>query len=608
MKKCLVVFPPQWSPFSPHLAPVTIAASIRKAGHKCDVRDLNLEFYRKVLTKDFLQEVVNRQLQSFPSLKEEVKSIIIPGKKPEDYSPEDSVKAKKLLFLDDIKKNKIEFNEKIISDVETAVKLLNDKSQFYNLKLAVNTIMIIDKALEIVSMDEFPQQFSLYSFKNRCVKCDWEHVLKYCTSDNIFSRFYMDKVSDIIDNNYDYIGISLSSASQFFSALTLAQMLKARVKNTKICIGGNYISRITQAVKNNPDFFKIFADYVLYEEGELATRELLEYLDEKRNIENVSSIIYIDKTGNVTENKKQEPEKLSELAMADLEGFNLEDYFLPEIIMPVQLSRGCYWKKCTFCDHYFGQTYNIKNIDTLIWELKTYKLKYGITNFEFTDDCISPAFLKEFSSKIIEEGLQINWYCDLRLENAFTQEILDLAYKAGLKMVLWGYEAGSKRVMELINKGIDTDARFDILKRAAKAGIHNFAYIFSGFPTETFDEAMQTVHDVCDNPDIVHSWGTGVFSLGRHSLINLNPEKFGITKIIDEEEFSSEIKFESNSCLKGDELQTIKEQLTQKSMIKQNSPGWMFLRYRELMFLYIVKYGRDKFLEMKYKINNEVKC
>ena len=350
MKKCLVVFPPQWSPFSPHLAPVSIAASIRKSGHRCDVKDFNIEFYREVLTKKFLTEVVDRQLKNLPALKEELKKIIIPGKNPEDYSVEEAIKTKKGLFLEDLSKNKIDFIKTIINEIDLSVKFLTDKSDFYNFDIISSAIVIIDKALEIVSMDEFPQKFSLYNFENRYIKCDWENILKYCSQDNIFSRFYTKKLNSVISERYDYIGISLSSASQFFSALTFAYMLKKQVKNTKICIGGNYISRITDAIKNNPDFFKYFADYVIYEEGELASCQLLEYLEGNRNIENVSSIIYLNEAGNVIKNEKQEPAKLSELAMADLEGFDLDDYFLPEIIMPVQLSRGCYWKQCSISD------------------------------------------------------------------------------------------------------------------------------------------------------------------------------------------------------------------------------------------------------------------
>lgn len=601
MTRCLVIFPPQWSPFSPHLAPVSIASNIRKYGNKCDIFDLNIEFYREVLTKNFLNDVIVKAVKGMPNLKEELKHIFKEGKNSGDYSIEEQIKIKKLLLLNEICSNKLDATKQIIDNIANAIQLLNDKEAFYNLKLASNSISTINKALEIVSIEEFPQEFSLYDFKNNYVKLDYKHIKEYCCRDNIFSRFYKEKAVSIVKNKYDYIGISISSSSQLFSALILSKMLKERVRKTKICLGGNYISRIVDALKNNLEFFKIFTDFVIYEEGERASVELLEYIQGKRKIEDVSSLIYFDKKTNEVEiNKQKEPIPLSKLAIAEPKDFPLDKYFLPEIIMPVQLTRGCYWKKCTFCDHYFGQTYNVKDIDNLIKELRILKTKYGINNFEFTDDCISPNYLKQFSERLIEERLDINWYCDLRLEDALTQEILDIAYKAGLKMVLWGYETGSKRVMELINKGIDIDKRFDILKRATKAGIYNFVYIFMGFPTETYDEAMKTINDVCDNPDIIHSFGTSNFSLGKHSLINSVPQKFGITKLEDDEEFSAEIKYTMENGLNKESLIELDEILTRKSLEKGKNPAWMFLFYRELLFLYIVKYGRDNVLNMKY--------
>ena len=331
MSKCLIIFPPQWSPFSPHLAPVTIAANIRKAGHKCEVRDLNIEFYHEVLKKNFLEKIIVDSIKSLPALTNELKKVFTPEKKPEDYSLEEQIKAKKLLLLNNIRDNKLEESKKVIDNAENAINLLKDKEAFYNLQLAANSIGILDKALEIVSISEFPQEFSLYYFRNNYVKQNWENILKYCSGDTIFARFYTDKAVDIIKNKYDYIGISVSSSSQFFSALILAKMLKAKARKTKICLGGNHISRITEAVKQTPGFFKIFADYVVYEEGERATTELLEYFNGKRDINEVSSLIYPDNSGNVKINPKKELSVYQNLPRVTLKGLSLMIICFPKL-------------------------------------------------------------------------------------------------------------------------------------------------------------------------------------------------------------------------------------------------------------------------------------
>ena len=236
MSKCLIIFPPQWSPFSPHLAPVSISANIRRKYHKCDVRDLNIEFYLEVLKKDFIENILVKSVESLPELREELKTIIIEGKSPNEYTFEEQIKAKKLLKFNEIREKKLDESKQVIDNVESAVQLLHDKEAFYHLPLAANSVGIINKALEIVALSEFPQELSLYYFKNRLVKLNYENILKYCSTDNLFSKILKQKAVEIIKNKYDFIGISLSSSSQLLAFLTLAKILKDRTKHALAAI------------------------------------------------------------------------------------------------------------------------------------------------------------------------------------------------------------------------------------------------------------------------------------------------------------------------------------------------------------------------------------
>ena len=147
--------------------------------------------------------------------------------------------------------------------------------------------------------------------------------------------------------------------------------------------------------------------------------------------------------------------------------------------------------------------------------------------------------------------------------------------------------------MESINKGIDLEKRFDILKLANKYGIWNFAFIFFGYPLETQDDARETIKMIANHNDIINSYGRSVFTMGKHSKIAANPEKFGITKILKQkEEFSPSIDFECIGMSKK-ELDEIIEECKQTSLIHYKNPLWMYLRYREWLFLYIDKFGLD---------------
>ncbi|HBH18927.1 MAG TPA: hypothetical protein DDX14_08360 [Cyanobacteria bacterium UBA9579] len=335
------------------------------------------------------------------------------------------------------------------------------------------------------------------------------------------------------------------------------------------------------------------------EEGEKPIVELAKYVEGKIPIEQVPNLLYL-KDDKVKINEKTAPLKLNEMHCQDLDGFPLDLYLTPDIVLSIQSSRGCYWQKCSFCDHYFGQNVNTKDINILINEMKTVQEKYGISHFEFIDESISPAYLKMMSSKIIQEGLEVNWFNNARLETEFSKDLLQLASQAGLKMALWGLETGSERIMKLINKGIDFHKRLDILKDSYDAGIWNFAFIFFGFPTETHEEALMTIDMLCNNTDIVNCYGKSIFTLGKHTRLQDEPEKYGITEIMaSQDEFSPSYTFKTSTGLDERGISQVANLCTERCNVAYGSPLWMYIRYREIFFLYVCKYGAKEVNECR---------
>lgn len=77
-----------------------------------------------------------------------------------------------------------------------------------------------------------------------------------------------------------------------------------------------------------------------------------------------------------------------------LDGLSLEQYFTPDIIMPIQSSKGCYWGKCLFCGlHYPPKKYTVKNPKKVVDEIEFLNKEYNIKIFEFVDEALHPAYL-----------------------------------------------------------------------------------------------------------------------------------------------------------------------------------------------------------------------
>lgn len=606
--KILMLFPPQWTPLNPHFSLASLTSQLRNKGHEVKIRDLNIEFYNEILTKNHLVNCVDQLAKTKDDLFNVMLEEYSEEKTVKDYSEDFQKKLVKYEKIKDFLNNRPDDLKNIPEEVEDAVAIMKDKERFYDPSTVIQALNTLDKALEIASLPYAPTLIELHTLENPFFKLTMDSIKEHCqdTETNMFYDFYQKILSEIISENADMIGISINSSSQIVGGLTLA-MLLMRAKESlslgvHINIGGNFFARVTEVIEKEPEFFNLFCDSLVVEEGEKPIVELAEFLDGKRNIDQVSNLLYLE--GNTVKvNEIAIPLKLNDLAFQSLEGFPLNQYFTPDIVLSIQSSRGCYWKKCTFCDHDFGQNYNIKDIDRLIEEIKYVQDNFGISHFEFIDESISPAYLKEMSKNVIESGREIFWFNNARLETEFTKDAFELYNKAGARMLLWGVESGSERIMKLINKGIDLGKRMSILKDSVESGIWNFAFIFFGFPGETREEAQKTIDMICSNTDIISSYGRSVFTLGKHTRLRDEPEKFKITKIYkNQEAFSPSYHFETSEGMNAREISEMSNHCSVSCAKAYNGPLWMHLRYREIIFLYICKYGAKSTMDCKVMV------
>ena len=602
--KILYLFPPQWIPISPHFALPSLMGQFEDTEFEVSAMDLNLDYYCEILTKDYVQKQLDETLKLSEELYKEIAKFYVRGKDFETYTEkEKNLFAKHVMIRELLANNDLKALKTIPYLIEGAVSVFRSKIHFYNPKLFLNALDIIDNALKIISAPYYPSKLSLSSYFNQNAKLNFESIKYYVLDEdtNPYIKFYQNKIPEILKQNANYIGISINSSSQITGGLTLAYMLKKQT-NAHVTIGGNFFGRVSDSLLKRPEFFEMFCDSLIVEEGEKPVLELAKYIKGEIPIEEVSNLMYVQ-DGKVILNKITEPIKLNNLKPPSLNGLKLNKYFVPEIVFPFQTSRGCYWRKCSFCDHDFGMHYNVKDIDKLVEEIKYFKEKYGITKFEFIDESISPSYMKEMSERFIKENLNITFFCDARLESEFTKDILEIAYKAGLRMVLWGLESGSRKIMDLINKGVDFDKRLDVLRNAKDSRIFNFAFIFFGFPAETKEDAMKTINLICNNTDIIHVYGRSTFTMGRHTKLREAPEKYGVVgETYPEDEFSPTYVYKASGMTK-EELDDIIKTCTNRCY--QAYKNWLVFQFitRELLFLYIDKYGLEKVCN--FKLDNQ---
>ncbi len=213
----------------------------------------------------------------------------------------------------------------------------------------------------------------------------------------------------------------------------------------------------------------------------------------------------------------------------DFSIYPLNDYFTPHPVIPLKTSTTCYYKQCTFCTHYSKVPYAELSLNNIKQTIVLSQQKH----FFIIDDMISSQRLLRLAEML--KPLQVSWMCQLRPTRDFTFDLLKTCYEAGLRMVIWGVESGSQRILDLMKKGTMVDDVAKVLQNANKAGIKNGAYIMFGFPTETKEEFLDTINFLKKNEHAVDLILRSVFGLQKGAPAYNNPQAFGIGQIIEEQ-------------------------------------------------------------------------
>jgi radical SAM superfamily enzyme YgiQ (UPF0313 family) len=269
---------------------------------------------------------------------------------------------------------------------------------------------------------------------------------------------------------------------------------------------------------------------------------------------------------------------------------------VPVRILPYLATRGCYWGRCTFCDHgqgYFDQ-YRGLQAQQVVQQVKTLKERYGAEHFLFADESYPPALLKKVTQLLVDQRVGIKWTTLIRFEESLNDpEIWRVMKESGCCTLYYGMESANERVLNLMDKHVKKSVIEKNLKLGTDAGIWNHVMAFYGFPGETREEAEETRTFLLDNKQNIHSVELFYFVAYRHTPMVRNPEKFGIT-IHKQEEYDLPLDYyytlndsDGITCLEA-------MQLCEEFYQHDFQPWAVRVNAREHVFLYISKFGDNR--------------
>ena len=579
--KTLLIFPPDWLPSEPYLSLPSLASVLRPAGHDVSQLDVNVEMYDLFFSARFLQHVAQRIASELSHLQHEQKERAL--------DEEEQELMKRLLTCTP------ELFEQFSQDVEKAKGILRGNT-FYDIDQLEWATNCLHETMALVSLGYYPAQICFPPIETDIVYKPFmsSEILESLDDDqiNVYQDVYRMLIRPVMERERpEMVGISVVQQKQLIATFTFCKMIKEEFPATHITLGGNIITRIRDTLPAIEGLWELFDTAVVYE-GESAYLQLTEAVESGGDFSKLPNLIYKDESG-IHVNKEVCAEKLSELPPPDFDGLPLEKYFVPHLILPYLATRGCYYGRCTFCDHFQGyvEGFRTKQVDQITEEIKFLKDKHGTRFFHFTDESYPPALFQKLSRKLIDDKLDIAWTTHMRFEESLLEEQVwkDVA-ESGCKYLHFGYESGNQRVLKLMDKSTKLDAIETNLRMSSEAGIWNHLMGFFGFPGETEKEADDSKAFVEKNSAHIHSLGFMTFVLGKYSPVAFEPEKYGITYYKNPEwDLALDYYFTTKDGLTINQALDVFDEFEQK----HNTKWDLRTCVREYVFLYIDKYGSN---------------
>ena len=506
-----LVYPPSCDPTAPYLSVPTLTAWLRTHGVDVLPIDANIEAWEGLLSRQSLEELgarIERRLERLDA--------------QASLSHADQLAYAALWAA----RGDAAAAPRGIDD---ALALLRDRSgsgRFYDPRTYARAVATVDAAQRVVSAAHQPLSLDFVAYRTPFSLLSAEEIARDAGPGRDPFRAYFRALSErLVREGVGLVGISVAFPGQMQPAYSLAHALREVAPGLHVTVGGPALTQMLLRLEGDrlEKALGPFSSAVVYE-GEHALLAMARAIERGQ-----------DPAANGRVIRGTTVEDMSVLPPPDFDGLPLDRYLTPELVLPYDPTRGCYWGVCTFCHYGLAEVgtakYRERPVDTVLGHLEALKNKHGTRIFYFSQDVFSPRIASNIASGIVERGLDIKWGTDMRPERSLTAERCRQLVLGGQLSAALGVESATPRVLSLIDKGIPIEAVESAIVNLSQAGVAVEAMCFSDFPTESYREAMETVRFVEGVGDDLSLFILGRFDLTHGSLVAQKPGDFGIREV-----------------------------------------------------------------------------
>jgi radical SAM superfamily enzyme YgiQ (UPF0313 family) len=248
-------------------------------------------------------------------------------------------------------------------------------------------------------------------------------------------------------------------------------IIKSINKNIRVVLGGPHVHLFPDETINLKN-----VDFLVLGEGEVVFKDLLDNIEDLSVLKKIPGLV-----------------------------FKEDGKIVNTVVTTIFTSRGCPFK-CSFCDRpHLGKAFRARSAMNVVDEIEEC-VKIGINEFLFYDDTftVNKKRVLDICNEIVSRRLDIGWDIRARVDTV-DEEILQHLKKAGCQGIHYGIEAGTEKILKILNKGITISKARQVFDLTRRYNIPVLAYFMIGSPTETKEDIFSTFEVMkALKPDYVH--------------------------------------------------------------------------------------------------------
>lgn len=299
----------------------------------------------------------------------------------------------------------------------------------------------------------------------------------------------------ILQKVYDanYVGLSYCTEARF-QAIDFAKKVKEVNKDCRIILGGPHVKTLAKmTIERYPQI-----DIIVDGEGEETLWEIIK----GKTLSDIKGIVYRDGNKTVVNEKRPLLPNLDDLPyeydaiyqyLKNWKDAEVSEGLMKLRHMPIIASRGCPFN-CAFCGAHdqWERKWRSLSPKELVDRMEFFKNKYKIDYFRFYDALFigNEEKINEFCDLLDVRKLNVNFRIDIRVGTK--EQLLKRLKEVGCKIVGFGVESGSNKILKITNKRITREQTIETINLCRKLGYWTIGFFMVSFPEETFDDVEQT--------------------------------------------------------------------------------------------------------------------